>query len=81
MSPREEKNKGDNTNMLNNKGFFPYFLIQNTSKGYTYLKQSSGADSSPGNPSIGTRQEFVAAVVYANANRPGYVNVGNEESH
>lgn len=67
--------------MLNNKGFFPYFLIQNTSKGYTYLKQSSGADSSPGNPSIGTRQEFVAAVVYANANRPGYVNVGNEESH
>lgn len=31
--------------MLNNKGFFflLFFLIQNTSEGYTYLKQSSGA--------------------------------------
>ena len=57
------------------RGSFPYFLIQNTNKGYTYLKQTSGADNSPGNPSIRARQEFVVAVVYANAYRPGYVNV------
>lgn len=39
MSPKEKKIKGDNANMLNSKGSFSYFLIQNTSKGYTYLTE------------------------------------------
>lgn len=40
------------------RGSFPHFLIQNTSKGSTSLKQGSGADSSPGNPPIRAKQEF-----------------------
>lgn len=69
MSPKREKNKGDNANMLNNKDSFPFFsflffffLIQNTSKGYTHLKRSS-EDSSPGNPPIRAKQEFLFVYV------------------
>ena len=69
MSPTEKLIKGTIPTCSTIRGSFPYFLIQNTNKGYTYLKQTSGADNSPGNPSIRARQEFV--VVYANAYRPG----------
>lgn len=69
MSPRGKKGGGGTIPTCSTKrGSFPYFLVQNTSKGHAYLKQSSGADSSPGNPSVGARQEFV---VYANVFRPG----------
>lgn len=60
MSQKEKKNKRDNANMLNNKVFFfSYFLIQNTSKGYTYLKQSSGTDTQSWKPFRKRKQEFV----------------------
>lgn len=59
MSPREKKIKGTMPTCSTVKASFSYFLIQNTSKGYTYLKQSSGATRSPGNPSIKAKQEFV----------------------
>lgn len=70
MSPKEKKNKGDNANMLNNKGFFfLFFLIQNTSKGYTYLKQSSGADTQSWKPFNKSKAGVCFFFVYADTYR------------
>lgn len=65
--------------MLNNKDSFPFFpflffLIQNTSKGYTHLKRSS-EDSSPGNPPIRAKQEFL--FVYVDTYRLRDVKIKN----
>lgn len=51
MSQKEKKKvKGTVPTCSTIKGSFSYFLIQNTSKGYTYLKQSSGADTQSWKP-------------------------------
>lgn len=59
MSQKEKKIKGTMSTCSTIKGSFSYFLIQNTSKGYTYLKQSSGADTQSWKPFNERKQEFV----------------------
>lgn len=62
MSQKEKKKKikGTMPTCSTIKGSFSYFfLIQNTSKGYTYSKQSSGADTQSWRPFSKRKQEFV----------------------
>lgn len=59
MSQKEKKIKGTMPTCSTIKGSLSYFLIQNTSKGYTYSKQSSGADTQSWRPFNKRKQEFV----------------------
>ncbi|KAL8179053.1 UNVERIFIED_CONTAM: hypothetical protein K2H54_058980 [Gekko kuhli] len=65
---REKKQEGHNSNMLNNKGFFPCsLLIQNTSQGYTYRAQEQIC--TPGNPSIKSKAGIVNFFLIASTYR------------
>lgn len=69
MSQKEKKIKGTMPTCSTIKGSFSYFLIQNTSKGYTYLKQSSGTDTQSWKPFNKRKQEFVFFFVYVDTYR------------
>lgn len=68
MSQKEKKIKGTMPTCSTIKGYF-IFLIQNTSKGYTYLKQSSGADTQSWKPFNKSKAGVCFFFVYADTYR------------
>jgi hypothetical protein len=68
--------------MLNSKGFLFLFLIHNTSKGYTYLKQSSGSDTQFWKPSNKSKAGVCFSLcLYRYIQRLGYVKIKYHKGH